>query len=148
MAKKRRAKQVPSLKKQQSKKLSKLANKLLEHYENVDALRRVGEKSDNSNLVGSLGSIFNTTDDVPKDTYSNKIQDVLKKLRTLKNLVILNISLTKDKKNFNTDEYQEDSKFISDIIFKVHASSEVSTIDLEKMNNLYKKHKRIKQLFD
>ena len=119
MAKKRRAKQVPSLKKQQSKKLSKLANKLLEHYENVDALRRVGEKSDNSNLVGSLGSIFNTTDDVPKDTYSNKIQDVLKKLRTLKNLVILNISLTKDKKNFNTDEYQEDSKFISDIIFKV-----------------------------
>ena len=119
MAKKRRAKQVPSLKKQQSKKLSKLANRLLEHYENVDALRRVGEKSDNSNLVGSLGSIFNTTDDVPKDTYSNKIQDVLKKLRTLKNLVILNISLTKDKKNFNTDEYQEDSKFISDIIFKV-----------------------------
>ena len=47
MAKKQRAKkQQTTLKSQKAKKLSKLANKYMEHFDNIDLLRKVGEKSD------------------------------------------------------------------------------------------------------
>tara|TARA_B110000858_G_scaffold22248_1_gene22470 strand:- start:360 stop:809 length:450 start_codon:yes stop_codon:yes gene_type:complete len=149
MAKKQRGKrQSPTLKKQISSNLSKRANKLLEHYENIEALRAVGEKSETSNLLGKLGSIFNAADEVPKDTFNSKIEGVLGKLKTLKQLIILNILNTESKKNFNTDEYREDRMFVTDTVFKIHASSTVDKEDLITMNSLYKKHKRIKQLFD
>jgi len=149
MAKKQRGKkQPPTLKKQISSNLSKRANKLLEHYENIEALREIGERSETSDLLGKLGSIFNIADEVPKDTFSSKIEDVLSKLKTLKQLIILNILNTEDKKNFDTEEYREDRMFITDTIFKIHSSNTVDIADLKTMNNLYKKHKHIKQLFD
>ena len=55
---------------------------------------------------------------------------------------------TEDKKNFDTDEYREDRMFVTDTVFKIHATSDVDVNDLKKMNNLYKKHKQVKQLFD
>ena len=141
-------KQPPTLKKQISSNLSKRANKLLEHYENVEALRVVGEKLETSDLVNKLGSIFNTTEEVPKDVYSPKVEGVLSKLKTLKNLIILNISNTEDKKNFDTEEYKSDRMFVTDTVFKINASNSIDTEDLKTMNVLYKKHKQIRQLFD
>ena len=145
---KKQGKKLPTLQKQRAKKLSKLANRLLEHYEGVEALRKVGEKSEKSNLLGSLGGIFDLSEEVPKDTFDNKTENVLKKLKTLKGLILLNITSTDGKKNFNTEEYKDDRKFVADTVFKITASNNVNTDDLKKMNKLYKKHKRIKQLFD
>jgi len=97
--------------------------------------------------LSKLGDIFNTTE-VPKDTFSSKVESVLDKLKTLKKLVIYNIMCTEDKKNFDTGEYREDRMFVTDTVFKIHATSDVDKEDLKKMNILYKKHKQIKQLFD
>ena len=144
----RRKKQQPTLKKQISSNLSKRANKLLEHYESIEALRAVGDRSETSDLLNKLGSIFNTTDEVPTDIFTSKVEGVLSKLKTLKQLIIFNISNTDGKKNFSTKEYIEDRKFVADVVFKVHASTVVDKTDLLKMNTLYKKHKQIKQLFD
>ena len=144
----RARKQQPTLKKQISSKLSKLANQHLEHFEHVDLLRKVGEKSDTSKLVNSLDSIFKVSEEVPKDTFNSKIEDVLLKLKTLKRLIALNISNTEGKKNFNNDEYIQDRKSVIDLEFKIQSSSNVETENLKIMNQLYKKHKRIKQLFD
>ena len=120
----------------------------MEHFENIDALREIGDKSETSNLLGSLGSIFDISEEVPKDTFNSKVEDVLGKLKTLKQLIILNIINTEDKKNFDTEEYRGDRMFVTDTVFKIHASSALDTNDLQTMNTLYKKHKRIKQLFD
>ncbi len=147
--KQRGKKQPPTLIKQISSNLSKRANKLLEHYENIEALGKVGESnSESSQLLNTLGSIFNTTEELPKDTFSSKVEDVLGKLKTLKQLIIYNISCTEGKKNFDTEEYREDRMFVTDIVFKIHATSDVDKDDLKTMNSLYKKHKRVKQLFD
>jgi|TARA_R110000796_G_scaffold126969_3_gene242129 Asp-tRNA(Asn)/Glu-tRNA(Gln) amidotransferase C subunit len=150
MAKKQRGKkQPPTLKTQISSNLSKRANKLLEHYENIEALGRVGQSnSESSQLLNKLGDIFNTAEEVPKDTFSSKVEDILSKLKTLKQLVIYNIMCTEDKKNFDTDEYREDRMFVTDTVFKIHASNTVDKEDLVTMNKLYKKHKQVKQLFD
>ena len=141
-------KQAPSLKKQISANLSKRANKLLEHYENIEALRAIGDRSESSDLLGKLGSIFSIAEEVPTDTFNSKIEGVLHKLKTLKGLIVLNISNTDGKKNFNTAEYVEDRKSVVDIEFKIQSSNNVDNSDLKVMNSLYKKHKRIKQLFD
>ena len=142
-------KQQPTLKKQISSNLSKRANKLLEHYENVEALGKVGESnSESSQLLSKLGDIFNTAEEVPKDTFSSKIEEVLNKLKTLKKLIVLNISNTEGKKNFSAAEYVDDRKSVVDIEFKIQASNDVDKLDLNIMNVLYKKHKQIKRLFD
>jgi len=147
--KQRGKKQPPTLKKQISSKLSKLANQHLEHFENVDLLRKVGEKSETSDLLDNLmGGIFNVAEEVPKDVYSPKVEGVLSKLKTLKALIVLNISNTENKKNFDTEEYRSDRMFVTDTVFKINASNTVDNGDLKTMNILYKKHKRIKQLFD
>tara|TARA_R110000744_G_scaffold196037_1_gene315205 strand:+ start:281 stop:742 length:462 start_codon:yes stop_codon:yes gene_type:complete len=141
-------KQPPTLKTQISSNLSKKANKLLEHFENIEALRAIGDKSETSNLLGKLGNIFDTAEEIPKDTFNSKVEGVLAKLKTLKQLIILNIVNTEDKKNFNTQEYREDRMFVTDTVFKIHGIGKVDTTDLKTMNTLYKKHKQIKQLFD
>ena len=142
-------KQPPTLKTQISSNLSKKANKLLEHFENIEALGKVGNaNSESSQLLSKLGEIFNTTEEVPEDTFSTKVEGVLGKLKTLKQLIILNIMSTEDRKNFDTEEYREDRMFVTDTVFKIHATNDVDTGDLKTMNTLYKKHKRIKQLFD
>ena len=150
MAKKQRGKkQPPTLKTQISSNLSKRANKLLEHYENIEALGRVGQSnSESSQLLNKLGDIFNTAEEIPKDTFSSKVEDILGKLKTLKQLIVYNIMCTEDKKNFDTDEYREDRMFVTDTVFKIHASSTIDKVDLITMNKLYKKHKQVKQLFD
>ena len=147
-SKRLRKKQAPTLKKQISSNLSKRANKLLEHYEGIEALRAIGDKSETSDLLGKLGSIFNNTEEVSGDTLTSRIRDILGKLKTLKQLIILNLSNTEDKKNFDTKEYREDRKFVTDTVFKIHASNSIDNSDLKTMNILYKKHKQIKQLFD
>jgi hypothetical protein len=141
-------KQPPTLKAQISSNLSKKANKLLEHYENIEALRAVGDKSETSDLLGKLGSFFNTTEEIPSDMFSSNVEGVLNKLKTLKQLIILNILNTEDKKNFDTEEYRNDRMFVTDTVFKIHASNSVDSSDLKTMNNLYKKHKQVKRLFD
>jgi hypothetical protein len=154
MAKKQSRKQLgkkrqPTLKKQISSNLSKRANKLLEHYENIEALGKVGESnSKSSQLVSKLGDVFNISEEVPKDTFSSKVEGILGKLKTLKQLIIFNIMSTEDKRNFDTEEYRVDRMYITDTVFKIHATGEVDKEDLKKMNTLYKKHKQIKQLFD
>jgi hypothetical protein len=141
-------KQHNTLKKQKSKKLSKIAKKLIDHFDNVDLLRKVGEKSDNDRLIESLTDIFDDTEEITKDTFSSSLEIILEKLKTLKQLILLNISNTAGKKNFCTQELREDRMFVTDIVFKIQSSSTVDNKDLKIMNNLYKKHKRIKQLFD
>ena len=148
-SKRRRGKkQPPTLKKQISSNLSKRANKLIEHYENVDALRAIGDRSEKSNLLGKLGSIFDTTEKVPENLFPSKVEDILHKLKTLKKLIILNIARTEGKKNFDTPEYVEDRKVVVDIEFKIQSTSKINSNDLKLMNKLYKKHKQVKQLFD
>ena len=71
-------KRQPTLKKQISSNLSKRANKLLEHYENIEALGKVGESnSESSNLLSKLGDVFNISEEVPKDTFSSKVRFTL-----------------------------------------------------------------------
>ena len=140
----RRKKQAPTLKKQISSNLSKRANKLLEHYENIEALRAIGDKSESSNLLNKI----DTTDDTPKNTFTSKVGDVLHKLKILKDLIVLNISNTDGKKNFSTIEYVKDRKSVVDIEFKIKAAGMIDKSDLSMMNKLYKKHKQIKQLFE
>ena len=108
----------------------------------------MGEKSDSSTLINSLGSIFEKSDEVPANTFKSSVEDVLQKLKTLKGLIVLNISNTDGKKNFSTAEYIEDRKSVVDIEFKIQSSGNVNNKDLKSMNNIYKKHKQIKQLFD
>ena len=145
----RRKKQPPTLKKQISKNLSKRANKLLDHYEGVEALGKIGRSnSESSNLLNRIGEIFDSSEELPADTFNSKIEKILSKLKTLKQLIAYNITCTQNKKNFDTNEYIEDRKFVTDIVFKIHASSEVENDVLLRMNHLYKKHKQIKQLFD
>ena len=141
-------KQAPSLKKQISSNLSKRANKLLEHYENIEALRAIGDKSETSDLLGKLGSIFDIAEEIPKETFNSKVEGVLHKLKTLKGLIVLNISNTDGKRNFSVTEYTDDRKSVVDLEFKIRSSNNIDNKDLKVMNNLYKKHKRIKQLFD
>ena len=148
MAKKQTSKKQTTLKRQTSKKLSKLANRYIEHFDGVDLLRTIGEKSQDSTLIDSLGSIFTSSEEIPKGTFSSGIEAVLYKLKTLKQLILLNIDNTKDKKNFDTDEYISDRKIVTDIIFKIQSSSSADHKDLKSMNSIYKKHKQIKQLFD
>jgi len=149
MAKKQRGKkQQPTLKKQKSKKLAKLANKHIEHFDNVDLLRTIGEKSESSTLINSLESIFDKSDEVPKDTFNSSIESALQKLKFLKNLIVLNISNTDGKKNFSTQEYIDDRKSVVDIEFKIQSTGSIDKGDLKMMNKLYKKHKQVKQLFD
>ena len=38
--------------------------------------------------------------------------------------------------------------FVTDTVFKIHASNAVDKDELITMNKLYKKHKRVKRLFD
>jgi len=144
----KKQKQQVTLKKQTSKKLSKLANKYLDHFNNVDMLREIGEKSDAKSLVDSLNDIFDTAEEVPKGTFKSSIEDTLYKLKTLKKLIVLNISNTDGKKNFSTIEYINDRKSVVDIEFKIQSSNTIDNKDLKMMNSLYKKHKRVKQLFD
>lgn len=146
--KKQKQKQHTTLKKETSKKLSKLANKYLDHFNNVDMLRKVGEKSNDKSLVDSLNGIFNTADKVSIDTFKSSVEDVLHKLKTLKSLIVLNISNTDGKKNFSTIEYVNDRKSVVDIEFKIQSSGSIDREDLKMMNKLYKKHKQVKQLFD
>jgi hypothetical protein len=162
MAKKQSKKQYgknqqSTLNRQISSNLSKRANKLLEHYEGVEALGTIGSSnSETSNLLNRLHDIFDTAEDVPKDTlrsydlstFSSEVENVLSKLKTLKQLIVYNIMRTEDKKNFNTEEYRADRMYITDTVFKIHASNLIETEDLKQMNTLYKKHKQIKQLFD
>ena len=148
LKKSRGKRKPPTLKTQISSNLSKKANKLLEHFENIEALRAIGDKSETSDLLGKLGNIFDTVEEVPKDTFSSSVENVLGKLKTLKQLIILNIVSTEDKKNFDTEEYRADRMFVTDTVFKIHASGVVDKHDLKTMNVLYKKHKQIKQLFD
>ena len=89
----RRKKQQPTLKKQISSNLSKRANKLLEHYESIEALRAVGDRSETSDLLNKLGSIFNTTDEVPTDIFTSKVEGVLSKLKTLKPVSYTHLTL-------------------------------------------------------
>ena len=145
---KKLGKKLPTLQRQRAKKLSKLANKHLEHFDNVDLLRKVGEKAEDSTLISSLGSIFETTEEIPKDTFTSNTEDVLNKLKALKKLIILNISNTEGKRNFNAQEYIDDRKSVVDVEFKIQSSGQPNKADLSMMNKLYKKHKRIKQLFD
>ena len=149
MAKRQKSKkQQNTLKKQTSKKLNKLASKYIEHFDNVDSLRKVGEKSNTTTLVDSLESIFEGADKVPRDIFKSSIEGVLYKLKTLKKLIVLNISNTDGKKNFNTVEYIDDRKSVVDIEFKIQSTGSTDKEDLKTMNTLYKKHKQIKQLFD
>lgn len=141
-------KQRDTLKKQISRKLSKLANRYLDHFDSVDLLRKIGEKSSNHSLMDSLSSIFDTATVVSKDVFSSNIEDVLHKLKTLKNLIVLNISNTDGKKNFSTIEYINDRKSVVDIEFKIQSTGSIDKEDLKSMNKLYKKHKQLKQLFD
>ena len=85
---------------------------------------------------------------MPKDTFKDSIEDVLQKLKTLKKLIVLNISNTDGRKNFNTREYVDERKSVVDIEFKIQSTGSTNKHDLNVMNSLYKKHKRIKQLFD
>ena len=95
MAKKQKSKKHhTTLKKQKSKKLTKIAKKLIDHFDNVDLLRKVGEKSDNDRLIESLTDIFDDTEEITKDTFSSSLEIILEKLKTLKQLILLNIKNT------------------------------------------------------
>jgi len=96
----------------------------------------------------SLTDIFDDADKVPKGSFKSSIEDILHKLKTLKKLIVLNISNTDGKKNFSTIEYINDRKSVVDIEFKIQGSNTIDHKDLKSMNTLYKKHKQIKQLFD
>ena len=66
--------------------------------------------------------------------------------RTLNNILIDNIELSKDLNNFDTSLYIIDKKFVNDMIFNYEAIDNIDNEHKLRMNTIYKEHKKINTL--
>lgn len=129
---------------QRRKKLTKLADKMLEAHDKADALSNIETGDGFRDSVSGLLDSFASTD-LSTNEYIEKTKKAI-------SLVKENIALAKGHKNFDTDDYIQDRKFLSDAVFVMQSflgniNHEVySKSNLQKINTIYKKHGSINKL--
>lgn len=129
---------------QKRKKLTRLADKMLEAHDKADALSSIetgdGFRDSVSGILDSFAS---------PDLSTNEYIEKTKKAITL---VKENIRLSKDHNNFDTEDYTNDRKDLSDKLFLMQSflgnkTHEVfGKISLQEINAIYKKHNGINKL--
>ncbi len=129
---------------QKRKKLTRLADKMLEAHDKADALSNIQTGDGFKKSVGGILDSF-----ASPDLSTNEFIDKTKKAISL---VKKNIQLSDGLKNFDHKEYIADRKILSDDLFLMqnflgNRSHEVfGKHSLQKINAIYKKHKGINKL--
>ena len=129
---------------QKRKKLTRLADKMLEAQDKADALSNINTGSGFSDSVNGILDSF-ASPDLSTNEYIDKTKKAI-------SLVKKNIILAEGHNNFDIDEYKNDRKELSDILFLMQSflgnkSHEVfSKSSLQKINAIYKKHIGVNKL--
>tara|TARA_R100000234_G_scaffold116337_1_gene93318 strand:- start:53736 stop:54140 length:405 start_codon:yes stop_codon:yes gene_type:complete len=129
---------------QKRKKLTRLADKMLEAQDKADALSNINTGSGFSDSVNGILDSF-ASPDLSTNEYIDKTKKAI-------SLVKKNIILAEGHNNFDIDEYKNDRKELSDILFLMQSflgnkSHEVfSKSSLQKINAIYKKHNGVNKL--
>ena len=125
------------------KKLTKLADKMLEAHDKADALSNVKTSKEFRSSINSLLGSFTSNDS------TNEYIDTTKPVISL---VRENIKLAKDHRNFDIDEYVKDKKMLGDSLFLMQSflgdknHDVFSKKNLKKLNIIYRKHCSINKL--
>ena len=128
---------------QKRKKLTKLADKMLEAHDKADALSNIKTSNEFRSSVNGLLDSFTTEDNT--GGYIDKTKKAI-------SLVKENIKLAKDHRNFDVEEYVRDRKTLSDTLFLMQSflgdkNHEVfSKNKLKELNVIYRKHCSINKL--
>tara|TARA_R100000008_G_scaffold70556_1_gene48176 strand:+ start:843 stop:1244 length:402 start_codon:yes stop_codon:yes gene_type:complete len=131
------------MEKQKRKKLTQLADKMLDAHDRADELRGVETDKNFSNRVSSLLDSF---------TKTNSTSEYIDKTKKIISLVSENIIKSEGHNNFDTNEYKADKKKLNDSLFLMQSfmgdkSHDVYSKDnLEKLNIIYRKHSSINKL--
>tara|TARA_R100000152_G_C6634685_1_gene81156 strand:- start:11 stop:415 length:405 start_codon:yes stop_codon:yes gene_type:complete len=129
---------------QKRKKLTKLADKMLEAHDKADALSNIETGDEFRSSVSNILDSFASTN-LDTNEYIDKTK---KAIALVKN----NISLSNNLKNFDTDEYIHDRKTLTDILFIMQSfigdkNNEVfGKKNLQDINDIYRKHNNINKL--
>lgn len=129
---------------QKRKKLTKLADKMLEAQDKADALSNIETGDGFRDSVGGILDSF-ASPDLSTNGYIEKTKKAI-------SLVKENIVLADGHNNFDTKEYIDDRKELSDILFLMQSflgnkSHDVfGKTSLQKINAIYKKHNNINKL--
>ena len=125
------------------KKLTKLADKMLEAQDKADALSEIKTGDGFRSSVNGLLDSFTNEDST--NGYIDKTKKAI-------SLVKENIRLAGEHRNFDRDEYVEDRKVLSDTLFLMQSflgdkNHEVfSKNSLNELNVIYRKHCSINKL--
>ncbi len=129
---------------QKRKKLTRLADKMLEAHDKADALSNIDVGNGFNNSINGILDSFASI-----DLSTNEYVDKTKKAISL---VKNNITLSKDRKNFDTGEYVSDRKVLSDKLFVMQSflgnkGHEVfGKQSLDEINTIYRKHSSVNKL--
>ncbi len=129
---------------QKRKKLTKLADKMLEAQDKADALSNIETGDGFRDSVGGILDSF-ASPDLSTNEYIEKTKKAI-------SLVKSNIRLADGHNNFDTDEYAVDRKLLNNKIFVMQSflgdiNNEVfSKHSLQEINTIYKKHIGINKL--
>ena len=129
---------------QKRKKLTKLADKMLEAQDKADALSNIETGDGFKNSVSGILDSF-ASPDLSTNEYIEKTKKAI-------SLVKENIALAGSHRNFDRNDYIDDRKPLTDILFLMQCflgnkSHEVfSKQSLQKINTIYKKHNSINKL--
>ncbi len=129
---------------QKRKRLTRLADKMLEAHDKADALSNIETGDGFRNSVSGILDSF-ASPDLSTNEYITKTKKVI-------SLVSDNIKLAEGCKNFNIDEYRTDRKSLTDTLFLMQSFLGTRSHDvfgktsLQKINAIYKKHKGINKL--
>ncbi len=129
---------------QKRRKLTKLADKMLDAHDKADALSNIETGNEFGDTIGGILDSF-----APLDLSTN---DYIEKTKKAISLVKTNIKLANGHDNFDIDEYTEDRKILSNKLFVMQSflgnkSHEVfNKQSLQDINAIYKKHNGINKL--
>ena len=129
---------------QRRKKLTKLADKMLDAHDKADALSNIETGDGFRNSVNGILDSF-TSADLSTDGYIRKTKKAI-------SLVKNNIMLAKGHDNFNISEYNDDRKILSNKLFIMQSFMGDKSHDvfgkksLQDINIIYKKHISINKL--
>ncbi len=129
---------------QRRKKLTKLADKMLEAQDKADALSNIETGNGFRDSVGGILDSF-ASPELSTNGYIDKTKKAI-------SLVNDNIKLAEGHNNFDINEYTADRKLLTDTVFTMQSflgdkNNEVfSKQSLQNINAIYKKHKGINKL--
>ena len=87
-----------------------------------------------TNLINDIGPSINS---------ENLNDNIIKKFDDMLSLITMNIKLSKDLKNFATEEYRVDKTKVFNMKMKYTSSGNLLREDIDYLNNYFQKHKRI-----